>query len=353
MSKLRMIASLGATATLLVTLTGCNPPMPPEVQAAIAEATYTCVATDATVSFSPEFSDVAEELVSSIALNCPEMLVSTGDESSLIRIGGLSAGADEPFVDVPYAVDAGVFAITSSLGANAILSPAAIEGILNGSITSWDDPQIVEDNFGAAPLDGPITLVSTTSEAALEALGVWFEHYTTRQLPDTLSAKSVVTVDDYTDLPDGSIAFMPNSVLSQLALTATMPPMPANLVTDSQTAPEGALPDFNSIQAGASQWKVTKSDDRISVAFDFSKKPVPPLGFDEAPLPYQIVYPLDLRLYGADDLGLRAVARYLLRQDSQGSFTAVAGLPVSVRAESLAFVSVGLAVPEPTDIPQE
>ena len=351
--KLRTIASIGATATLLVTLAGCNPPMPPEVQAAIAEATYTCVATDTTASFSPEFSDVAEELVGSIALNCPEMLVSTGSADSPVQIGGELRGDSAPFVDVPYAVDAGVFAITSSLGANAILSPAAIEGILNGSITSWDDPQIVEDNFGAAPLEGPITLVSTTSEAALEALAAWFEHYTSRELPDALAAKAVVSVDDYAELPDGSIAFMPNSVLSQLALTATMPPMAANLVTDAKNAPEGAMPDFNSIQSGASQWKVTKSDGRISVAFDFSKKPVPPLGFDEAPLPYQIVYPLDLRLYGSDDLGLRAVARYLLRQDSQGSFTAVAGLPVSVRAESLAFVSVGLSVPEPTDIPQE
>ena len=46
------------------------------------------------------------------------------------------------------------------------------------------------------------------------------------------------------------------------------------------------------------------------------------------------------------------MARYLLRQDSQGSLTLVAGLPVAVRAESLAFVSKGLPTPlntEPTN----
>jgi hypothetical protein len=354
LKKSRSVATVVAGIALALTLTGCNPPMPPEVQAAIAEASYTCVATETTANFSSEFSDVAEELVSSLGLNCPDMLVATSLEDAPIQIGGTQTESlGSAFVDVPYAVDAGVFAITSSFGASAILTPSSIEGILNGSITSWDDPQIVEDNFGAAPLEGAITLVPQTSEAALAALKTWFKHYTSRDLPGGLSAASTVSVEDYQDLPEGSIAFMPNSVLSQLALVAVMPPMPANLATDTAVAPEGAMPDFNSIQAGASQWKVSKTETAVKVEFDFAKKPVPPLGFDEAPTPYQIVFPLDLRLYGEDNLGSRAVARYLLRQDSQGSFTSVAGLPVSVRAEALAFVSLGLPAPEPTDIPQQ
>ena len=354
MKKFRPVTSVVAGLVLALSLTGCNPPMPPEVQAAIAEASYTCMAIDSTANFSPEFSDVAEELVSSLGMNCPDMVVATSVEPAPIQIGGAAnSTSGEPFVDVPYAVDAGVFAITSSFGASAILSPESIEGILNGSITSWDDPKIVEDNFGAAPLEGQITLIPVTSHAALEALKIWFKHYTSRELPSSLVAQSAVSVADYQDLPEGSIAFMPNSVLSQLSLVALMPPMPANIVTDAQSAPEGALPDFNSIQAGASQWKVSKTETAVKVEFDFAKKPVPPLGFDEAPTPYQIVFPLDLRLYGDDNLGARAVARYLLRQDSQGSFTAVAGLPVSVRAEALAFVSLGLPIPDPTDIPQQ
>ncbi len=353
MKKFRSIASAAAGLILALSLTGCNPPMPPEVQAAIAEASYTCVATETSANFSSEFTDVAEELVSSLAMNCPEMVVTTSVESAPIQIGATSgASSGMPFVDVPYAVDAGVFAITSSFGASAILTPESIEGILNGSITSWDDPKIVSDNFGAAPLEGAITLVPQTSSAALDALKTWFKHYTSRELPDALQASPSVSVDNYQDLPEGSIAFMPNSVLSQLSLMAVMPPMPANLATDLNAAPEGAMPDFNSIQAGASQWEVSKTETAVKVEFDFAKKPVPPLGFDEAPTPYQVVFPLDLRLYGDDTLGSRAVARYLLRQDSQGSFTAVAGLPVSVRAEALAFVSVGLPIPDPTDIPQ-
>jgi hypothetical protein len=106
-----------------------------------------------------------------------------------------------------------------------------------------------------------------------------------------------------------------------------------------------------SVQSAASQWAVSKTESNVTVALNYDAKPVPPVGFDEAPAPYQIIYPVNLSLFGKDNLGARAVARYLLRQDSQGSLTLVAGLPVSVRAESLAFVSKGLPEPVVTDAP--
>jgi hypothetical protein len=352
MKKLRSLASASIAAAISLSLAGCNPPMPPEVLAAMAEASYTCVSTTISANFSPEFSDVAEELVSSVNLNCPEMHVSTATEPAPIQIGfEVSNASSAPYAEVPYAVDAGVFAITSSLGASAVLTPESIEGILNGSITQWDDPQIVADNFGAAPLEGPLSLAVQTSGPALKALQVWFQHYTSRDLPNTLVAQASVTVDDYQNLPEGSIAFMPGSVLNELSMVSMAPPMPASLATDKVSAPEGATPDFTSIQVGASQWSVSKTKESVTVSLDFAKKPIPPLGFDEAPAPYQIVFPLMMRLYGTDNLGARATARYLLRQDSQGSLTLVAGLPVSVRAESLAFVSKGLPEPVMTDAP--
>jgi hypothetical protein len=138
---------------------------------------------------------------------------------------------------------------------------------------------------------------------------------------------------------------MPGAVFTTLSNIATVTPMAANLLVDSDKFPFGATPDLTSIQTAASQWKTKRTDTAVTVTLDFAAKPVPPVGFDEAPAPYQIIYPVNVSLFGADKLGARATARYLLRQDSQGSLTLVASLPVSVRAESLAFVSKGLPTP--------
>jgi hypothetical protein len=108
---------------------------------------------------------------------------------------------------------------------------------------------------------------------------------------------------------------------------------------------------MTSIQTAASQWTTKKTDTSVTVSLDFNAKPVPPVGFDEAPAPYQIIYPVNLSLFGTDNLSARATARYLLRQDSQGSLTLVASLPVTVRAEALAFISKGL--PTPSAAPEQ
>jgi hypothetical protein len=128
-------------------------------------------------------------------------------------------------------------------------------------------------------------------------------------------------------------------------------PMAANLLIDAEKYPFGATPDMMSVQTASSQWKIKKTETAVTVSIDFAAKLVPPAGFDEAPAPYQIIYPVNLSLFGTDNLGARATARYLLRQDSQGSLTLVSSLPVSVRAEALAFISKGL--PTPTVAPEQ
>jgi hypothetical protein len=252
---------------------------------------------------------------------------------------------------VPYAVESGVFVITSSAGASALFSPATIQGILDGSITTWDAPQILEDNAGVAPLDGPLTLVNIAQKDAVSALEVWYQHYSGKALSHSLDARESVTVADFENLPEGSIAFIPGAVFTALSNIAMVTPAAASLLIDAVKFPYGATPDMMSIQTAASQWKTTKTETSVTVALDFAAKPVPPVGFDEAPAPYQIIYPVNISLFGTDNLGARATARYLLRQDSQGSLTLVASLPVSVRAESLAFISKGL--PTPTLAPEQ
>jgi hypothetical protein len=345
-----------AAALLLVSplLTACDPPMPPEALAALAEASFTCVEGDVPAYFSEEVSDGAPFLAENLALNCPGMSYSIVDGAMADLVASSSAQAGpggSAYATVPYAIESGVFVITSSSGASALFSPATIQGILDGSITTWDAPQILDDNAGVAPLEGPLTLVNVSQKDAVSALEVWYQHYSGKALSHSFDARESVTVADFENLPEGSIAFIPGAVFTALSNVAMVTPAAASLLVDAEKFPFGATPDMMSIQTAASQWKTTKTETSVTVALDFAAKPVPPVGFDEAPAPYQIVYPVNISLFGTDNLSARATARYLLRQDSQGSLTLVASLPVSVRAEALAFVSKGL--PTPTLAPEQ
>jgi len=345
-----------AAALLLVSpmLTACNPPMPPEALAALAEASFTCVEGDVPAYFSEEVAEGAPFLAENLALNCPGMSYTIVDAAAAELVASSSeqtGPGDAAYATVPYAVESGVFVITSSAGASAVFSPATIQGILDGSITTWDAPQILADNAGLAPIEGPLTFVNIAQQDAVAALEVWYQHYSGKELSHSLDERANVTLADYENLPEGSIAFMPGAVFTALSNVATVTPMAANLLIDADKYPYGATPDMMSVQTASSQWKIKKSETAVTVSIDFAAKLVPPAGFDEAPAPYQIIYPVNLSLFGTDTLSARATARYLLRQDSQGSLTLVASLPVSVRAEALAFISKGL--PTPTVAPEQ
>lgn len=349
LKTVRLVSVLALSSSVL---TACDPPMPPEALAALAEATFTCVDGDTQYAYAPEVADGVDYLAQNLTMNCPGMTMTPSDFATAQLVAS-SVATDGPgseaYASVPYAVESGVFVITSSAGASAVLSPKTIQGILSGSIVEWSDPQIVADNGGIAPLEGALVLAGPAQAEAVEALATWYQHYTGKTLEHNLDVSRAVTIADYESLPEGSIAFMPGAVFTQLSNVALVTPMAASILVDPTNFPMGATPDLISVQSAASQWKVKKSSSSIDVSMDWTAKAVPPAGFDVAPAPYQIIYPVYLRLFGSDNLGARATARYLLRQDSQGSLTLVSGLPVTVRAEALAFVSEGL--PEPTPPP--
>ena len=106
----------------------------------------------------------------------------------------------------------------------------------------------------------------------------------------------------------------------------------------------------DNIKTTASQFAVAHTAIGTEVKLDPSIKPTPPLGSDIAPLPYQAVFPINITVCGAESLLNRAIAKFLLRQDSQGviSSSSVLSLPEAIRVESLLDVSRGL----PTATPQ-
>jgi hypothetical protein len=87
----------------------------------------------------------------------------------------------------------------------------------------------------------------------------------------------------------------------------------------------------------------------MKVALDPSLEVQAEAGLDEAVAPYQAVYAMDMALCGEDTTLKRTMARYLLRQDSQGVILSATlmPLPEALRVDAISIVVVGLPIPTP------
>lgn len=340
----------GVLLIAAVTLTACTPPMPPEVKAALLEQTYTCIDGSSTVSVPEALADDFPNVQGSVSANCPSMSVDIVDSGAKphIVVSSVDPAATNCSADtsVPYAVDAAVISVSLADAGGVILSPKTAGGILDGSIKRWDDPRITKDN-GMVLSTGPIKLVSATDKSALAAFSVWYQHLTGNAFKSAkLKAKPALQASDLGELPEGSVALIPYSVYSYYSVTAMTIPLAASILTDPKANPAGVLPDVSGIGSAASQLDYSKSGARVSTKLNFNIKPVPPLGSDVAPEPYQAIYPVNIYLCGKPSKVTRAVARFMLRQDSLGSLTTLVAPSETLRAESLDVVSVGLPQPK-------
>ena len=346
------IARLVAVVSVAsVALTACTPPMPPEVKAALLEQTYTCVEGSVSIQTPETMAGAIPTLQGAISGNCAGMNLVTaaaGQTSDLFIGTGKPANCDAT-TTVPYALDAGVVTATLSTASGLILSPATIAGIFDGSINNWDDKKISADNGGVVVGSGPITVVPVTDKLALAAFAGWYQKLTGKKFAaPLLKPQSGLAVADLGTLPEGSVALLPYSVLNTYAVTAMTIPIAASVLLDAKTNPTGTMPDLSGVGSAGTQLVYKKTGTNVSVSLNYDAKPIPPQGSDVAPAPYQAVYPVNLSLCGKPTKVIRAVARYLLRQDAQGALTTFVPAPELIRAESLDVVSVGLPQPKLT-----
>jgi hypothetical protein len=346
----KLTSVLGLAA---VVLTACTPPMPPEVKAALLEQTYTCVNGTATVSTPESATDAISAIQGSMQANCSGMDINPvgPDQAGQLFIGDAApqAAICKPTSTVPYAVDAAVVAVSLADAGGVALSPATVAGIFSGKIKNWDDPAVARDNGGQTLASEPISLFPTTDADAAKAFAGWYNHLTGKTLDlSLLKPKHGLQVADLGTLPEGSVALLPYSTFTNYSVNAMTIPLAASIIVDAKANPAGVVPDISGIGSAATQLDYTKQGSNVTVKLNYSLKPVPPQGSDVAPDPYQAIYPVNISLCGQPSKLTRAVARFLLRQDSQGSLTALVGLPETIRAESLDIVSVGLPQPKVT-----
>jgi phosphate transport system substrate-binding protein len=318
--------------------------MPPEVKAALAEQSYTCVEGDTKLSAPEAIAAVAGDWQSSVESNCAGMTISPVaniDSQVELQIGAVDSKNCTPYASVPFAVDGVVLAVNLTDITNVNLSAQVIEEIWAGKITTWNDPAIVELNPN---FQMPATAISFGSEISAEQakpftdwLGRLAGH------PVKISGGST----KLTSLSEGGI------VLASYSDTVTLGlPM---VGISSGKGSEGVVPEIGSINSAASMYQAKSINGLVSLTFNPKAKPIAPEGVAAAPAPYQAVSVINLNLCGVDSLKTRAAARYILRQDSQGSLglSTVVGIPENLRIIALDAVSVGLPEPVITQAPAQ
>ncbi len=324
---------LGLIVTTSFLLTACDPPMPPEVRAALAEQTYTCESGITELHAIEDITIVATDWTSSLEVNCPEMSLTLADQpgdSTELEIGDELSNS---YLSVPFAIDATVLAVSLPDIANIALTADLVEKIWLGEITRWSDSKIAKINPSVVLPDIAIKFGVDSETKRIDVLTQWISRLAGHNV---VAPANVLNLDEQIE---GSLVIADYSKVTEFS-TGT-------IAIVSQFAKDGVSPSLESLNSGASMFAAELISGKAVVRFDPNAKPIAPAGVDVATAPYEAVWIINLNLLGEDNLKTRAAARYLLRQDSQGSLAMsnVVALPENLRIFSLENVSVGL--PEP------
>lgn len=250
-SRIRGIALSASLLVLPVVASGCTPPMPPDVLAAVAESQITCQTGEVTVAVPETFLGSMSAVGASLSGVCPEQIVTEvaiGEPAPVYITSGIPTAAErEAFaadqcpsgstIIVP-AFGYQVTAAFNVIGLEGLLfTPEAIAGVLNGSVTSFEDPLIADANAGYDLTGLPEIAVMSLAEpqGAVEAMTAWLSRHApdswTRGTVGTLEgSQSFATAQELIDAmytSDATFAIMPTAVAVAAGLApASLPVYP-------------------------------------------------------------------------------------------------------------------------------
>jgi ABC-type phosphate transport system substrate-binding protein len=224
-----LAACAAAAAALLVS--ACTPPLPPDVLAAQAEANITCQVGAQNVSIPEDFAGASDAVNATLAGTCPDQSlveVPAGEPAS-VTITEMAPTAAElaafekicpsgtitvPVFGYPVVLTLNVIGLEG-----VVMTPKALAGILDGTVTSWTDPLITDANPGTDFSGIPdITVMSLERPSgAINAMTA----YLTKTAGDSWTAGTVDTLSIGTKfasdadliaeftITDGAIAVLP------------------------------------------------------------------------------------------------------------------------------------------------
>lgn len=349
----RKLGVISILSLISLSLVACDPPMPPELLAQIAEENPTCIAGDVPIVADGNTETVVASWVESLAATCAdpasEMTISLGSDTTKtsIKVSGNIASSETPYVSVPIALDAGVIAYNLP-GLDSInVSYATMAAILNGKVANWKDKYLVKDNPGTELPDLPLKIRLEAEANSLSALAELLGQHKLSFSLNTFKAVNSATLRSLT-LAEGEIAIESNS----LAVFQGAPTL--GVVVGGKNQETGdlniATATSESIASAGTQLEILKQSQTVHVKLNTRLEAKPAVEGESVAIPYQAIFPINMYLLGGDELLTRAAAAFCLRLDSQGAlgYANLNQLPESVRFEALALVRKGLPTPKVT-----
>ena len=225
--------------------------MPPDVLAAVAESQITCQSGDVSVSVPETFVGSMSAVGAALSGVCPEQSVTEvlpGDPAPVYITSGVPTAAEReafasdqcptgPTIIVP-AFGYQVTAAFNVIGLEGLLfTPEAIAGVLNGTVTSFEDPLIADANEGYDLTGLPEIQVMSLADpqGSVEAMTAWLSAQApdawTRGVVGTLEGSQVfATAQELIDAmysSDATFAIMPTTVAVAAGLApASLPVYP-------------------------------------------------------------------------------------------------------------------------------
>lgn len=353
-NKLRKISAVSVLLISSVALTACDPPMPPELLAQLAEQSYTCIEGEVKVYSENAFSAITDSMIESLATSCVDTLpamsmigVETAKGADLV-IGSEVPAECIPFQSVPFGFDAGVVAYNVDGVDSLNLTYKTMAKLLNGEITSWDDAAIAKENPDLELTPIPVVVRKVADKNSLAALKAALGYQSASLNDSTFTAKNFYNGQAIQPLTAGELAIVPNSLAVNEGL------LTVGLLTGTKNKETGdveyAVPSEESLNSAGTQLVVKKAGTTITMVVDPKVAPKAQFEGEAVPAPYQAIFPINLYLCGKDNLITRAVAGFMLRLDSQGSlgYVNLNQLPEAIRYESVAAVRKGLPTPKAT-----
>lgn len=358
--KLKIRSKGFAAFTGLLTtlaLTACTPPMPPELQAQLADQFVSCEPGEFNLIAPAELTTVADwvdqynticgasgMLISPVEGVTTEAPIEINAEITNNLESSLTC---QTSTSIPVALDGAVPVISLTDVGALLLSPAVLFDIFSGKITSWDDPQIVDLNPDSILPSTPIVVEGKVDPAVLKSFAEWMfildeQSWNSNPALLTADANALIETKIVTEPVDGTIGLYPYSFAVNNALALV------SIKTDLEIDP-----DLESLASGATQLRF-KDDSSLGMPiYDPSIEPIALQGDDVATTPWGAIF--STMLFTCNDASSKitqAFARYVSRLEAQGTLVdlSLTSLGEPIRAQMLQLLGVGL--PSPAPIPE-
>ncbi len=228
----RGIALSAFALSVAVMASACTPPMPPDVLAAQAESQIECRTGSTDVSVPENLFGAMTFIGDALTSVCPEqtlMEIGPQEPATLKVVDGTPSPQDVsefsaacPAGDVIYVP---LFSCPVTLAYNIfgleglVLTADAVAGILNGDITSWEDPAITDANEGFDLSGLPDIEVYTVDQdrGSVQAMTTWLSEEapqawsegTLERLPGNINFGSSFEMTEELALMEGAVAILP------------------------------------------------------------------------------------------------------------------------------------------------